>query len=94
MFSKKWNNLKFTTIQIIVISSVGTECVVVLGCWRAIVLDLNWLSAFFNVGGVEINARADIIFVTTGATDGRVIFFLTACIFQQTTHIMNKIYTG
>ena len=39
-------------------------------------LDLNWLSAFFNVGSVEINAKADIIFVTTGATDGRVIFFL------------------
>ena len=45
-------------------------------------LDLNWLSAFFNVGGVEINAKADIIFVTTGATGGRVIFFLNCMYFS------------
>ena len=45
-------------------------------------LDLNWLSAFFNVDGIEINARADIIFVTTGATDGRMIFFLNSVYFS------------
>ena len=51
-------------------------------CGGVGVLDLNWLSAFFNVDGIEINARADIIFVTTGATDGRMIFFLNSVYFS------------
>ena len=37
--------------------------------------------------------RPDIIFVRTGATGGRVKFLSTAQSFEQTTQIMNKIFT-